>query len=85
MPRFKWLFFKNKKNATIKVAKFLFCFFCNKNCLMKKIKAVLGLTQDEVGLYLGVSRSQWPLFVTGKRKPRRVKSKNFILHFQNKP
>jgi transcriptional regulator with XRE-family HTH domain len=32
------------------------------------LKSNLGLTQEEVALYLGVSRTQWSMYCIGKRK-----------------
>lgn len=32
------------------------------------LKSNLGLTQEEVALYLGVTRSQWSMYCIGKRK-----------------
>ena len=32
------------------------------------LKTQIGLTQDEMALYLGVTRSQWSMYTIGKRK-----------------
>ena len=32
------------------------------------LKSNLGLTQEEIALYLGVTRSQWSMYCIGKRK-----------------
>lgn len=42
-------YFKIKIMLQQKWQNFCFVFFATKNCLMEKIKAVLGLTRDEMG------------------------------------
>lgn len=37
---------------------------------MKSIKKITGLTQEEMASYLGINRSLWSMYVSGKRTIR---------------